>query len=33
MMQAPVEGTVLVNWAAYQQARAELGGNFVRILG
>lgn len=33
MMQAPVEGTELVNWTAYQQARAELGGNFVRILG
>ena len=33
MMQAPVEGTLLVNWTAYQQARAELGGNFVRILG
>lgn len=33
MMQAPVEGTELVNWTAYQQARAELGSNFVRILG
>lgn len=27
------EGRQLVNWAAYRRARAELGANFVRILG
>lgn len=27
------EGSTLVNWTAFQQARAELGGGFVRILG
>ena len=27
------EGGSLVNWAAFSQARAELGANFVRILG
>ena len=27
------EGTTLVDWAAYQRSRAELGAQFVRILG
>ncbi len=27
------EGSTLVNWAAFQQARSELGAGFVRILG
>ena len=27
------EGGPLVNWASFSQARAELGANFVRILG
>lgn len=27
------EGSTLVDWAAYQRARAELGSGFVRILG
>ena len=27
------EGSTLVDWTAYAQARAELGGGFVRILG
>lgn len=27
------EGSTLVNWTAFQQARSELGGGFVRILG
>jgi len=27
------EGSTLVNWAAFQQARSELGGGFIRILG
>lgn len=28
-----IESDPLVNWAAFAQARAELGANFVRILG
>lgn len=32
-MSGTYEGRPLVNWAAYTQARAELGANFVRILG
>ena len=28
-----VEGSTLVNWAAFGQARNELGAGFVRILG
>ena len=28
-----VDGSTLVDWAAYQQARSELGAGFVRILG
>ncbi|MBY0582008.1 MAG: Hpt domain-containing protein [Sphingomonas sp.] len=27
------EGSTLVDWAAFQRARAELGAGFVRILG
>ena len=27
------EGSTLINWPAYAQARAELGAGFVRILG
>lgn len=27
------EGSTLVDWAAFTQARSELGGGFVRILG
>ncbi len=27
------EGSTLVNWPAFQQARSELGGGFFRILG
>ena len=27
------EGSTLVDWAAFQQARSELGAGFVRILG
>ena len=27
------EGSTLVNWQAYAQARSELGAGFVRILG
>lgn len=27
------EDSMLVDWTAYQQARSELGGGFVRILG
>jgi HPt (histidine-containing phosphotransfer) domain-containing protein len=32
-MVADSESGPLVNWDAFSQARAELGGNFVRILG
>ncbi|MCW3835467.1 Hpt domain-containing protein [Sphingomonas canadensis] len=32
-MEATVSNGALVNWSAYSQARAELGANFVRILG
>lgn len=32
-MQASFDETALVNWTAFQQARSELGANFVRILG
>lgn len=32
-MTFPAEDAQLVNWQVFQQARAELGGNFVRILG
>lgn len=28
-----LEGSTLVNWPAFTQARSELGGGFVRILG
>ena len=28
-----LDGTTLVDWAAFQQARSELGAGFVRILG
>ena len=28
-----MDGSDLVDWAAYQQARSELGAGFVRILG
>ena len=27
------EGNTLVDWPAFQQARSELGGGFIRILG
>lgn len=32
-MDVSIEGGSLVNWAAFSQARSELGANFVRILG
>jgi len=31
--QVSVDGSSLINWRAYQQARQELGTGFVRILG
>lgn len=33
MIQGPVNEVALVDWTTFQQARAELGTNFVRILG
>lgn len=32
-MQVSFEGSTLVDWTAFQQARSELGAGFVRILG
>ncbi len=32
-MNAMGDGELLVNWTSFAQARAELGANFVRILG
>lgn len=32
-MDATIGGEAMVNWAAFSRARAELGANFVRILG
>jgi len=32
-MAEPLETAALVHWPAFSQARAELGANFVRILG
>ncbi len=32
-MNVSIDSGALVNWAAFSQARAELGVNFVRILG
>lgn len=32
-MQVGTETGTLINWTSYSQARAELGPNFVRILG
>lgn len=32
-MDATIGGEAMVDWAAFSRARAELGANFVRILG
>jgi hypothetical protein len=32
-MDVTIGNDPLVNWESYQQARTELGANFVRILG
>jgi len=32
-MKVSFEGSTLVDWAAYQRSRSELGAGFVRILG